>query len=76
MTAQGYREVIEQELAQRLGVELDAMSDVVTGLEDDELDRYAGAVSSDRPVCGGCGTANEADARFCKACGSALEATS
>jgi hypothetical protein len=68
----GYREVIEQELAQRLGFELDAMSDGVTGLEDDELDRDAGDVSSDRPVCGGCGTANEADARFCKACGSAL----
>ena len=62
----GYREVIERELAQRLGVE---PGDEDLGEEDGSVDRL-------RLTCGGCGTQNEGDARFCKSCGSALEPAS
>ena len=58
----GYRDEIESELAQRLG------------MAEGELRaaRPAGAARS--PVCAGCGTVNDVDARFCKGCGAALEA--
>ena len=58
----GYRDEIESELARRLG------------MTEEELRaaRPAGAARS--PVCAGCGTVNDVDARFCKGCGAALEA--
>ncbi len=58
----GYRDEIESELARRLG------------MTEEELRaaRPAGATRS--PVCAGCGTVNDVDARFCKGCGAALEA--
>ena len=58
----GYRDEIERELARRLG------------MTEEELRaaRPAGAARS--PVCAGCGTANDRDARFCKGCGAPLEA--
>ncbi len=56
----GYRERIEQDLVKRLG------------------DRRSGdqppraAAGAPLRTCGGCSTANDADARFCKACGAQL----
>jgi hypothetical protein len=59
----GYRERIERDLVKRLG-----------DLSAKEKTAPAGAeaaASAARPKrsCAGCGTANEADARFCKECG-------
>ena len=59
----GYREVIERELAQRLGG-LAGDSPAVPG---DGGDAAEGA------PCPACGTVNDLDARFCKTCGAALE---
>lgn len=61
--APGYREVIERELAQRLGV---AIEDIESPDEPVEL--------ADESVreCPGCGTQNDEDARFCKGCGGAM----
>ena len=53
----GYREMIEKELAQRLGVDL---------AQHDGADAAANA-------CGACGTDNDPDAKFCKGCGSPFE---
>lgn len=58
----GYRDEIERELARRLGV-----ADVAA-----PPPRPGGDVQD--PVCAGCGTANDLDARFCKGCGAPLEA--
>ena len=58
----GYREVIERELAQRLGSP--AGSPAAPGGGGDAV---AGA------PCPACATANDHDARFCKACGAELE---
>jgi hypothetical protein len=59
----GYRREIEQEIAKRIGK---------------QLPDVGGRVSSSRPAatCGSCNTANDADARFCKHCGAAMEARS
>ena len=66
----GYREVIERELAQRLGIALDPNPDDGDS-EDGSLEPPA-----DRPMaCASCGTLNDGDARFCKSCGEALGAT-
>jgi hypothetical protein len=56
----GYREQIERDLAKRLEKTPDG--------------RKAGHVEPavDARVCGQCSTANDADAKFCKACGQAL----
>lgn len=56
----GYRGQIERDLAKRL--EKDGRK---TGPVD---------APTDAPVCAQCSTANDADARFCKACGQALVA--
>lgn len=61
----GYREVIERELAQRLGGPA-GDSPAVPG---DGGDAAEGA------PCPACGTVNDLDARFCKTCGAALERT-
>lgn len=54
----GHRAEIERELARRLGPNAGE----------------APAVGAGPPVCAGCGTANDGDARFCKGCGTPLEA--
>ena len=58
----GYGAEIERELARRL---------TALGEAAPATDSGDGAA---RPVCAGCGTANEPDARFCKGCGTPLEA--
>jgi hypothetical protein len=73
----GYRELIERELAVRLsasgvakatGVAVRAGAD----FEPAEIDEKA----ADPPgTCQACGRANDADARFCKSCGSRLAET-
>ena len=61
----GYRDMIEQELAERLRVTTES-----AGADDDFGISAAAAVQ-----CSGCGTENDGDARFCKGCGSSLEAS-
>lgn len=64
----GYRELIERELEVRLKqVPLRSRQ---TAEED------TGAAAENEPVaptCGSCGTPNDADARFCKSCGSRVD---
>jgi hypothetical protein len=60
----GYRQRIEQDLAKRL--------EKVDGDRSSGGERSAKA-SAER-LCSACETANDADARFCKACGQALSA--
>jgi hypothetical protein len=60
-TSTGYRELIERELASRL---VKAGSEMEPRAESQEI-----AVPS---TCTSCGTANDADARFCKSCGTKL----
>ena len=61
-----YRDVIEEELARRLGgdaseaIEREVAGAANTGIEFVDL------------MCDDCGTQNESDARFCKECGSPL----
>ena len=64
----GYREIIERELAGRLGRTAAAKSVEATG-EPSEATSSVLAGS-----CAGCGTVNETDARFCKHCGARLVA--
>ncbi len=67
-----YRDVIEKELARRLGVELgDAAEPALEHADAPEDQAHAPEL-----VCLGCGTENDADARFCKGCGSPLEGSS
>lgn len=63
-----YRALIEKELAERLGVDASSvdLSDVTEGGDP--------GVNAAR-ACDGCGTDNDPDARFCKGCGSPLEAS-
>ncbi len=63
-----YRQVIEKELASRLGNEpAQITADLpVDGCSNDRVGPKGGS-----PRCV-CGTTNDADARFCKSCGSAL----
>jgi hypothetical protein len=56
-----YRAIIEKELASRIGRPVVPMA--AAGASDPKV----------RPTCP-CGTENDTDARFCKACGSKLEA--
>jgi len=62
----GYRERIELDLAKRLG-DLGAKEKTAPG----GAEVTASAARSKRS-CAACGTANEADARFCKECGARL----
>jgi len=57
----GYRDVIEQELAQRLAIDLQS--------DDIQVDRV---IKADRLVCASCGTENDTDAKFCKGCAASL----
>ena len=54
-----YRDLIERELAERLGL---------IGLEPTELEE----ASAGRQLCDSCGTSNDEDAQFCKSCGAGL----
>lgn len=62
----GYREKIERDLAKRLGDTPDPKGPAHV--------RGAGLAGppADQPICAQCSTANDADARFCKACGHRL----
>jgi hypothetical protein len=53
----GYREQIEKDLAKRIGEKREAPASPPMAAER---------------VCASCDTANEADAKFCKACGARL----
>jgi hypothetical protein len=59
----GYREAIEQELAQRLGSDAGGSPAAAGGPDD----------APEGAPCPDCATANDHDARFCKACGAELE---
>jgi hypothetical protein len=61
----GYREIIERELASRVG--RSAASKVEARREEERDSKAPGA-------CASCGTTNEPDARFCKQCGVKLAA--
>ena len=69
-TGSGYRELIERELASRLG-KLGAVP-----LEDSEgpssEQRAESREQTAAGACGTCGTSNDRDARFCKSCGAKL----
>ena len=54
-----YRDLIERELAERLGL---------IGLEPTELEE----VPTGRQLCDSCGIQNDEDAQFCKSCGAGL----
>ncbi len=75
-----YRDVIEKELAQRLGVELGDVgvaaddTDVLSEAEDEaDAERSPEDAGASGLRCEGCGTENDPDARFCKGCGSPVE---
>ena len=63
----GYREIIERELAGRLGR---AAAPKSVEAEDPSVSESRTTIGS----CAGCGTVNETDARFCKHCGARLVA--
>lgn len=63
----GYREIIERELAGRLGR---AAAPKSVEAEDPSVSESRTTMGS----CAGCGTVNETDARFCKQCGARLVA--
>ncbi len=63
VTLPGYREVIERELAQRLGSDAGGSHAAAGGPDD----------APEGAPCPDCATANDHDARFCKACGAELE---
>jgi hypothetical protein len=71
----GYRSEIEREIARRIGPGPAGSQDQDPAYGQ-SLD--AGRVLPSRPTgaCASCGTANDADARFCKQCGKSLEARS
>jgi zinc-ribbon domain len=64
----GYRELIERELSARLKDRIE------TGAAAAAADAGATAKAPAGPYCTACGTRNEGDARFCKACGHQLVA--
>jgi hypothetical protein len=83
----GYRELIERELASRLGRRAERTEGPTTAPADADADAETStdaeafldaegsmAVAGREPACASCGTMNEADARFCKACGVKLAA--
>jgi hypothetical protein len=71
----GYRERIERDLAKRLEKTEDARLKPSRSSEQDAPasagDEWSAKASAER-VCVACETANDADARFCKACGAKL----
>ena len=79
-SASGYREIIERELASRLvkagtAPLVDSATEVAPYRQtSDEAPEETASVGRNfgSAGCATCGTGNEADARFCKACGSKL----
>jgi hypothetical protein len=76
----GYRDQIDREIEKRLGKSGSAGSteqDPAYTAKDQPTDSV-GRVLPSRPagVCASCNTPNDADARFCKGCGKAMEARS
>ena len=72
----GYRERIERDLAKRLEKSVDARLKPSRSNEQDahtpaNAEEWSAKASADR-VCAACETANDTDARFCKACGAKL----
>lgn len=66
----GYREQIAREVAKRLADSSEG--DGLNRSEGDGLSHRQKAATAEAvalPACGECGTANDPDARFCKACG-------
>jgi hypothetical protein len=73
----GYRREIEQEIAKRIGQPVGGSTEQDPPYAADRRPpEDAEPRMPSRPVvtCGSCSTANDADARFCKHCGSAMEA--
>ena len=69
----GYRERIERDLAKRLEKTEDARLKPSRSSEQDaQASEHSSAKASAERVCAACETANDADARFCKACGQAI----
>jgi hypothetical protein len=64
----GYRDQIERDLAKRIGEKQESREDARSAKADDT--RSAKALAE--RVCTQCATANDTDARFCKACGQPL----
>jgi hypothetical protein len=75
----GYREQIEKDLAKRLGdarLKPSRSTDGVRSSDgvrstDANLDERSASLSGER-LCASCETANDSDAKFCKACGTRL----
>ena len=73
----GYRDQIEKDLAKRLGDARLKPSRSIGVRSSDPDDKSAteeqrSAMASAERVCASCETANDSDARFCKACGQAF----
>ena len=71
----GYRHEIEREIARRIGEE-PAGSKEQDPAYGRSLDVERVVPARPAGACASCGTANDADARFCKQCGRSLEARS
>jgi hypothetical protein len=69
----GHRDDIEREIARRLGAP-ESGQPRVEPQPDDRAQDASAADPSTTSVCEGCGTRNDADARFCKSCGHRMEA--
>ena len=71
----GYRDRVERDLAKRMGERASA-AEAQDSRAPTPATAEAGAVrsagSSPAPACAACATVNDADARFCKACGAKL----
>jgi hypothetical protein len=67
----GYREQVERDLAARLAAGFEAPARAVQRSERSSREQGQAASASFR-TCDSCATANDADARFCKACGMKL----
>lgn len=64
----GYREQIERDLEKRLGSDPARLK----GSRDTDNDQTSPATASAERTCAACSTVNDADARFCKTCGTRL----
>jgi hypothetical protein len=77
-SGEGYREMIEKELASRMAATATARAPQTPAATVRHAERVR--PPSKDPIaptrlCGACGTVNEADARFCKQCGAPMEST-
>jgi len=65
----GYRQQIEQELQRRLGTETQKGTETPRATE---TQRVSGPQTDAERQCAACQTVNDADAKFCKSCGTKL----